>query len=456
MNFRKAILFGIGLTMLAALMACNNSSNSTNSSTTITANAGYTASATVGGSFGTFAVTVMQNGSPLSGASVMFTSPSAADGTFAGGTNNGTTIAATTGANGVATSAAFTAGTLAGAYTVTATVSGATTPASFGLTNGAGTAATLAISSPGSGSESAAVSTAFGALAVLVTDSDSNPVAGASVTFTVTPGGGGASAAFSGATPLTDTEMTGSNGIATTSQTLTANSTTGAFTVVVSSGSLTPVTFNLTNTVATSVLGAGNYVFYLGGTDSGSGDCANTSGETCSSPYFTSGTIQVASNGTIMGGELSFSDFNYYVQDGVTGGMVSASSAAASGDTNLTITINTGDVNLGPGGSTGAGSGTLVLDVAMISASKGLATEYDTWASSNGELNLQSTTLAAPSSGYTFVLSGVDGGGITDPLAIGGVVNVDGANTISGTGSVFDVDDIGSLTTDQLFTASSV
>jgi hypothetical protein len=454
MNFRKAILFGIGLSMLAALTACSSGSKSPTSSTTITANAGYTASATVGGSFGTFAVTVMQNGAPLSGASVTFTSPSAADGTFAGGTNNGTTIAATTGANGVATSAAFTAGTLAGAYTVTATVSGATTPASFGLSNTAGTAATLAISSPSSGSESAAVSSAFGALAVLVTDSDSNPVAGASVTFTVTPGGGGASAAFSGATPLTDAEMTGSNGIATTSQTLTANSTTGAFTVVVTSGSLTPVSFNLTNTASTggSGLAAGNYVFSVGGADSGSAGNGY-------SPYYAAGVFQVNSSGGIVTGIMDFSDFNYFASgDSITGGSVAAS--PTQGDTNLIITLNTGDTNIGPGATTaGSGSGTIVFSVSMASSTRGLMSEFDTWATSSGELNAQTTTSLCPNvattpCGYSLYIAGLDTNGF--PINLGGVFVNDSAGAISGGGSVFDVNDEGTLIPGSTFSASSV
>jgi hypothetical protein len=77
------------------------------------------------------AVDSFQN--PVSGATVTFAAPgSGATGTFPNGTN---TTAVTTDASGVA-SAAFTAnGTVGGPYTVNAAVAGASTPASFSLTN---------------------------------------------------------------------------------------------------------------------------------------------------------------------------------------------------------------------------------------------------------------------------------------------------------------------------------
>lgn len=75
--------------------------------------------------------TVTVGGAPVSGAVVMFTAPSqrGASGTFAGGVNT-----ATTNASGTATSRAFTAGSTAGAYTVTASIADGAT-ASFNLIN---------------------------------------------------------------------------------------------------------------------------------------------------------------------------------------------------------------------------------------------------------------------------------------------------------------------------------
>ena len=62
---------------------------------------------------------------------VTFTAPgSGASGSFAGGTKT-----AKTNASGVATSAIFSANAKVGSYTVTAKMTGVSTPASFALTN---------------------------------------------------------------------------------------------------------------------------------------------------------------------------------------------------------------------------------------------------------------------------------------------------------------------------------
>ena len=62
-------------------------------------------------------------------------------------------------------------------------------------------------------------------------------------------------------------------------------------------------------------------------------------------------------------------------------------------------------------------------------------------------MELQDSTAAAvtPSGGYAFMIAGMDFGG--SPLAMGGIINVDGApgtGAISGTGSIFDANDGGS------------
>ncbi len=76
---------------------------------------------------------VTRDGAPASGVTVTFTAPaSGASGTFASGT---ATDSEMTDLAGTATSSAFTANSGEGAYPVTATASGATTPADFSLTN---------------------------------------------------------------------------------------------------------------------------------------------------------------------------------------------------------------------------------------------------------------------------------------------------------------------------------
>jgi hypothetical protein len=131
------------------------------------------------------------SGQPVSGVVVTFTVPaSGASGSFAGGANT-----ATTNSSGVATSAKFTANTIAGAYTVTASVSGVSTPASFALTNKAGKAESIKAS--GGTPQTATIKTAFASpLQATVTDSFGNPVSGATVTFTAPTSG--ASGTFAG------------------------------------------------------------------------------------------------------------------------------------------------------------------------------------------------------------------------------------------------------------------
>ena len=109
--------------------------NITGAVVSIAATSGTPQSATVNALFSApLVVTVTSGGgSPLSGVLVTFAAPAAgASGTFAGGVNT-----ATTNANGVATSQAFTANGSVGTYTVTATVASGSEPANFILTNSA-------------------------------------------------------------------------------------------------------------------------------------------------------------------------------------------------------------------------------------------------------------------------------------------------------------------------------
>ena len=132
-----------------------------------------------------------------------------------------------------------TANATAGGYNVTASATGLS-DVTFGLTNTAGAAATLAVSS-GAG-QSTAISSAFGtALVALVTDAGGNPVSGVTVNFAAP--GSGASAGLSAASDVTD-----GSGLA--SVTATANATAGAYNVTASATGLSDVSFGLTNTDA--------------------------------------------------------------------------------------------------------------------------------------------------------------------------------------------------------------
>jgi hypothetical protein len=180
-----------------------------------------------------------QYGNPVSGATVVFGAPSTgASATFS-------TPAAT---NSVGqTSVTATAGSIAGTYPVTATISGVTgVSATFTLTNNPGPAANIAITS--GNTQQAGVLTAYAnPLVVTVTDAGGNTVAtGTPVTFTAPATASSATGTFG--TFATSAVVTGANGVAT-SGVITANKIMGTFQVGVTSGSTATLQtpFSLTN-----------------------------------------------------------------------------------------------------------------------------------------------------------------------------------------------------------------
>jgi hypothetical protein len=436
-RLRQSLSLFASLSLIAGLVACGSSSssnngnpggNSTPPAIAISVSSGNNQSAAVGSAFAkSFAALVTSNGSPASGVSVTFTAPSQEpDGSF----SKGATDTETTGSNGIATtSQAFTAGTAAGAYTVTASTSGASQSAKFSLTNTAGSPATVTVVT--GYDASAAINGSFGPLSVTVVDSDNNPVSGASVTFTAPASG--ASGTFANTGTNAETDSTSSNGVATTSV-FSANSIPGVFAVNAAvSGVSTAAAFNLTS--ATLALGAGNYVFSLNGTDA-------------NGVFYTmAGVISVNSSGAITAGEQDFSDYEYFVSaEAITGGSIAPSSTT--GDGNFAVTLQFADPYINNGACT------VTFDASVVSASEARLTEFDSWATSSGRMDLQAQSISSPTGGWAFTLGGADY--YDYPIAVGGVVNVDGAGTISGTGSIFDINDGGTLTTSQLFTASTV
>jgi adhesin/invasin len=180
-------------------------------------------------------------GNPVAGATATFTVVPAggAGALFAGKVS----VTAVSDKAGLINALAPTANSTLGTYLVTAIVNGASTPASFSLTNTA-LPATIRIGN-GNG-QSATVNQVFLTdLAVLVRDAAGNPISGAVVTFTVTPATGGAGASFGGS--LTATASTSSTGLAT-APALKATGTTGSFKVIATvAGLRTQLAFNLTN-----------------------------------------------------------------------------------------------------------------------------------------------------------------------------------------------------------------
>lgn len=208
----------------------------------VTASGGTPQTTAVGTAFPASLTAIVKDslGNPISGIVVTFTAPtSGASATFLGGV---TTITSATNASGMA-AVGVTANTIAGSYIVTATVSGVATPATFSLTNTAGTAASIAATA--GSNQSAQEKSAFAtALAATVKDKYGNPVSGASVVFNAPTSG--ASGTFANGTTTTSA-TTNSSGVATAA-TFTANSSSGSYNVTATtSGVSTPATFALTN-----------------------------------------------------------------------------------------------------------------------------------------------------------------------------------------------------------------
>jgi hypothetical protein len=219
----------------------------------------------------------------------------------------------------------------------------------------------------------------------------------------------------------------------------TGNTVTITATSVTDTSQSASATVIVTNVVATT-LAAGNYVFSLSGADSNG------------SFYSVAGAFTVASGGAITTGEQDFVDAAIAaVHDPISS---CSNCISTTSDGNIQITLNTGDVNLGPGGNLGTGTGTETLDASLVSTSKAVLTEFDSWASASGELDLQTANPATPLGAYAFFTTGLDANDA--PVSIGGVINVGNAGGISGTGSIFDINDDGVPSSAQTFTASTV
>ncbi len=177
------------------------------------------------------------SGNPIPGVNVTFVAPGSGPG---GSFSNGFAgISGVTDSSGQL-SESFTANTLAGTYTVEAFVNGVSTPASFSLTNTAGAAASIVVTS--GSNQSALVSSTFASpLVATVKDAYGNLVPNVTVTFAGP--GSGASVTF----PSGATATTGSNGQASVA--VAANGVAGSYSVTAStSGVGTPASFSLTNT----------------------------------------------------------------------------------------------------------------------------------------------------------------------------------------------------------------
>ena len=136
------------------------------------------------------------------------------------------------------------------------------------------------------------------------------------------------------------------------------------------------------------------------------------------------------------------------------------SSVVASTDGNMAITL----VTCNGSDCTNVDSNVGVIGIETLTgaaipfpsgSTQAYVSEFDASGSASGEVTLQTSAAAnTPSLGYAFEIAGVS----STVFAMGGILNVDSANTISGTNSIFDINYGGSGTTYQgsLFSASSV
>jgi adhesin/invasin len=197
----------------------------------IAVSSGSPQSATISTAFaGPLAVAVRDAaGNPVSGATVTFAAPAS------GPSATLSAAQAITDATGGATVTA-TANSIAGSYTVTASVSGVTGTAAFALTNVAAGASVLAfVQQPVSTTAGATIS----AVTVKLTDSGNNPVSGVAVTLTAQGGSGTLEGTLTVATDVTGTATFNDLAIRTTG-TYLLRAAAGTLSAVSSKFQITP------------------------------------------------------------------------------------------------------------------------------------------------------------------------------------------------------------------------
>jgi hypothetical protein len=208
-------------------------------------------------------------------------------------------------------------------------------------------------------------------------------------------------------------------------------------TVTITATSVTDTTKTATATVsiALGVPGNGTYVYSISGTNT-----TVVNGNSVTGPYFVAGAFTV-SNGAITGGEQDYSD----AASAYTNNLSASGSSLSVVGSNVQIVLNTGNTAIGV-------SGIETFRGAPVSTSRMLISEFDTFGTGTGSVDLQTST-AAPSGGYAFNLLGLDSS--LDSLAIGGILDITGTS-ISNTGSVFDFNDGGTVGQSNFFSSGSV
>ncbi len=249
----------------------------------------------------------------------------------------------------------------------------------------------------------------------------SNDTTNAGVDWSVTCGTGSTSCgSFSlshtvsgGATTFTAPLTSPSDGEVTITATATATEK--------SSSPATAVATVTINGAGRAGLLLGQYAFSLSGTDS-------------RGFYAVAGSVILDGNGNVTSGEQDFADTaSVHPTSTLTG------SYEVGNDGRGTMTLTSTDTTVGV-------NGVETLDFVVVSSQQALVIEFDTSATSNGNLVLQtpsSFSLMSVNGGYSFTLAGVDLTKSAAPMDVGGVLTADGLGNFSGI--IEDVNDAGTV-----------
>jgi CSLREA domain-containing protein len=374
------------------------------------------------------------SGNAIGGASVTFTAPlSGASGLFSNATN---TTTATTNSSGVASAATFTANGTGGPYTVTASVAGVATPASFSLTND---------------------------YAPAITTNPTSIVAWGTATFTAAASGGPAPTVQWQVS--IDGGATFTNLSSATSATLILSGVTAAmsgyqyqavFTNLLGSATTNPATLTVgyaplitTNPTSATVIAGGSATF----TAAASGYPAPTvqwqvsiDGGASFSPVSDGGVYSGATTNTLVLTGLTFSMNGYEYKAVFTNAAGSVTTTAAQ----LTATVPTFVVNTAADSNDGAsgcasGSGICSLRDALLAASSASAGNitFDTTVFATAQTIALTTGGTLDISNYTSIVGPganllyLDGGNAVEVfnIASGSTVAISGVTIANGSSS---------------------
>ncbi len=191
-------------------------------------------------------------------------------------------------------------------------------------------------------------------------------------------------------------------------------------------------TVTITPQASNGLLNDGTYVYHFSGEGQNVG------------AVFAAGAFTVK-GGVITGGEQDLADGGGEFNDS----LVASSCSLSKAGNNIQIVLATAETGLNVGVN-----GVITLRGTVVSGSRVLVSEFDSFAAASGSIDLQ-TSAAAPSGGYAFAVSGWTSDYPSQQLGIGGVLNLSGSSLVTA-GSVFDYSEIGGVLQGQTFDSGTV